>query len=73
MFSIASLTSEEYSSLNSIELKSALYVGIADAKRLFLVSMHFIVNYPQAKDLWASDFSEECPFKRLGLISSPSV
>ena len=32
-----------------------------------------IVNYPQAKDLWASDFTEECPFKRLGLLSSPSV
>ena len=31
------------------------------------------VNYPQAKDLWASDFTEECPFKRLGLLSSPSV
>ena len=31
------------------------------------------VNYPQTKDLWASDFIEECPFKRLGLLSSPSV
>lgn len=31
------------------------------------------VNYPQTKDLRASDFIEECPFKRLGLLSSPSV
>ena len=31
------------------------------------------VNYPQTKDLLASDFIEECPFKRLGLLSSPSV
>ena len=32
-----------------------------------------VVNYPQTKDLLASDFIEECPFKRLGLLSSPSV
>ena len=32
-----------------------------------------VVNYPQTKDLWASDFIEECPFKRLGLLSSLSV
>ena len=32
-----------------------------------------VVNYPQTKDLWASDFIEERPFKRLGLLSSPSV
>ena len=32
-----------------------------------------VVNYPQTKDLWASDFTEERPFKRLGLLSSPSV
>ena len=31
------------------------------------------VNYPRTKDSWASDFTEECPFKRLGLLSSPSV
>lgn len=31
------------------------------------------VNYQQTKDLLASDFKEECPFKRLGLLSSPSV
>lgn len=32
-----------------------------------------IVNYPRTKDSRASDFTEECPFKRLGLLSSPSV
>ena len=31
------------------------------------------VNYPRTKDSWVSDFTEECPFKRLGLLSSPSV
>ena len=38
-----------------------------------LVPSKSIVNYPQTKDLLASDFIEECPFKRLGLLSSPSV
>ena len=33
----------------------------------------YLVNYPRTKDSWASDFTEECPFKRLGLLSSPSV
>jgi hypothetical protein len=32
-----------------------------------------LVNYPRTKDSWASDFTEECLFKRLGLLSSPSV
>ena len=31
------------------------------------------VNYPRTKDSWASDFTEEFLFKRLGLLSSPSV
>ena len=30
-----------------------------------------IVNYPQTKDLWASDFIADCPWK--GLTSAPSV
>ena len=31
------------------------------------------VNYPWAKDSWASGFAEERPFKRLALTSSPPV
>ena len=30
-----------------------------------------LVNYPQTKDLWASDFIADCPWK--GLTSAPSV
>ena len=41
--------------------------------RIFATDNTENVNYPQTKDLWASDFIEECPFKRLGLLSSPSV
>ena len=45
-------------------------LGVYTAQR---VSDYNNVNYPQTKDLLASDFIEECPFKRLGLLSSPSV
>ena len=31
------------------------------------------VNYPRAKDSWASGFAEKRPFKRLALTSSPPV
>ena len=31
------------------------------------------VNYPRAKDSWASGFAEERPFKRLVLTPSPPV
>ena len=31
------------------------------------------VNYPLAKDSWASGFAEKRPFKRLALTSSPPV
>ena len=33
----------------------------------------FEVNYPRAKDSWASGFAEKRPFKRLALTSSPPV
>ena len=32
-----------------------------------------VVNYPLAKDSWASGFAEKRPFKRLALTSSPPV
>ena len=32
-----------------------------------------VVNYPRAKDSWASGFAEKRPFKRLALTSSPPV
>ena len=40
---------------------------------IFIILLFTNVNYPQTKDLLASDFIEERPFKRLGLLSSPSV
>lgn len=44
-------------------LKSFLYIYIDITK--------YFVNYPQTKDLWASDFITDCPWK--GLTSAPSV
>lgn len=55
------------------ELYSTVY-GKVRFERISNYDLYPIeVNYPQTKDLLASDFIEECPFKRLGLLSSPSV
>lgn len=48
----------------TIELKYAELVDLCYTHK---------VNYPRAKDSWASGFAEERPFKRLVLTPSPPV
>ena len=59
----------------NIDNTSVVYVEgqCTNRHRIYATDNTENVNYPQTKDLWASDFIEECPFKRLGLLSSPSV
>ena len=72
------------SKLNSFEYKGMIFHNVKDnifqtdrfGDKLiykFENGKYHLVNYPRTKDSWASDFTEECPFKRLGLLSSPSV
>lgn len=60
-----SLMTEFNNRLASIQESVSNKRGRMDAKE--------IVNYPRAKDSWASGFAEERPFKRLVLTPSPPV
>ena len=57
----------------SVERVNAINSVLLMMQRCYGMPNDEWVNYPRAKDSWASGFAEKRPFKRLALTSSPPV